>query len=379
MAFTIGALKVHFILQEIVPLPYFIEPLTLAIYKNPYRLVKTRRICYKLCVGSMFFHLYFSFVWLLWIQIGRPGNLRDLNETFIYLIIFSLCAIATSAYFTLEKYQNHIEYQLTQRFKLIKPLESDYSLKSLIIITFSAIFLAFPVLTSFFPYAMDIDPVQIVCLGLASKINPQLSSDLYFNYSVKIIASFVYCATTCYGAGICLGILLFAIMDLEGMEKLSNRMIGYGNHERFNSCLSRFRIVRIFIGKTNYIMQEFLGILVMMGIFLAVSCGFGTLKMYGILPTVTYFACPFIHLVCYSYNFIHVTLAAVTNRNGQKFVMVWKRKVVKKSEGKDLAGCARIGYAIGPITCVKHCTAFSIADTILSWTVSAAMIQRNNV
>ncbi|CAL8133035.1 unnamed protein product [Orchesella dallaii] len=242
-----------------------------------------------------------------------------------------------------------------------------------------AIFLAFPVLTSFFPYAMDIDPVQIIGVMIASKINPNLNNNVYYKYSVKVIASLIYCGTTCYGAGICLGIMLFAVMDMEGMDKLSNRMVGNGNHIPFHICVCRFRVVRILVGRTNYVMQKFMGILLLMGIFLAVSCGFGTLRMNGIVNWLTYLAFPGIDLVCYGYNFIHMTLAAVANRNGHKFVGVWKHKVFKKSERKELAACARIGYAMGPIRCIKQYTAFAIADTILNWTVSAAMIQTNNV
>ncbi|CAL8133033.1 unnamed protein product [Orchesella dallaii] len=379
MALTIGALNVHFHLQKFLPMPYFIEPITFAIDKNLLRLSRKRNIFQKIIVGSLIYHLFFSFFWLLWTQIGRPSHLRDLNETFVYLVIVSLCTITISAYFTLEKYQNHIQYQLTQRLTLTKPLESDYSMKSLIIIGFAAIFLAFPVLTSFFPYAMEIDPVQLVGFSLAARINSDWNNTVYFKYSLKIFASLYYCAATCYGVGICLGILLFAIIDLEGMDKLSYRMIGHGNDVRFDLCFRRFRIVRILVERTNYIMQNFMGILLLMGIFLTVSCGFATLKMYGILQTLSYFACPLIALVGYSYNFMHMTLAAVANRNGHKFVGVWKHKVVKKSERKELAACARIGYAMGPIRCIKQYTAFAIADTIINWTVSAAMIQTNNV
>ncbi|CAL8129278.1 unnamed protein product [Orchesella dallaii] len=53
--------------------------------------------------------------------------------------------------------------------------------------------------------------------------------------------------------------------------------------------------------------------------------------------------------------------------------------VVRKEDRTKLRACPRIAYCIGPLRYVRESTAFAIAETIVSWTVTAALIKDNSV
>jgi len=372
MVLTIGALNVHYILQKIVPPPYLIDPVTQFVSQNLHCYSPQRKLFQKFLSSSLISHLIFSAVWFTWLIFGkRSAADGNLQEKYCYLMILSLCTIATSAFITLEKHQNHIRFQLNQRFSIAQLRhQNSKSAQEIFIYIFSTIFGSFPVLTFFFPYGSDLHPFQVVF----APIIDSPTASFHIIYAIKGLASLVYGSTTVYGAGLFLSIMLFTIMDMEGMNQFSSRMGFPTSTVNFGKCLRNFRITQILIGRHNYIMSDFMSHLVFMGVVLAVGCGFGTITLYGSMPITVYASYPCIVVICFGYNSLYFTLTARPRRNGQRFVAKWKEFGFGKRIRLSLKACPEIGYSVGSMRCVTEQTALAIADCIVNWTASFAMI-----
>ncbi|CAL8136410.1 unnamed protein product [Orchesella dallaii] len=400
MALTKGALNVLFVLQKIVPPPYQIEKVTLTLSKNPSRLSPWQTRIRITMVTSILNLTIVSFFYLLWL-FHLPESKVEIVEKYVYMVVLSLCTIAFSAYCTMEIHQKEIMYLLQQRFKLVNVRSSagqklrEKSVQELFIYCFGTIFAAFPLAVFFYPFTLNFHPVHVIFSILVDSPSASIS----IQFLVKFIASIVYSTTTFYGAGICLSIMLFAVIDLEGVQLYCKKLYvsdyrphrkNIDNHPncfteeaccgnlKFRSCLKRFRITQIMIAISNGIMHTFLGILTSMGILLGVGCAYGTIKMYDSLPITTYLSCPVIVSVCILYDFLHVTLASIPNKQGEMFVVFWKQFTYRRRERRELRACPIIGYAIGPMRRVKMSTALAIADCIFNWAASTALVKESS-
>lgn len=72
--------------------------------------------------------------------------------------------------------------------------------------------------------------------------------------------------------------------------------------------------------------------------------------------------------------FLLVSLAAVQNGNGKKFLQCWAGHNLTKGERLQLHACPEIGYAFALIRNCKAKTALSIADIILNSTATLVLM-----
>ncbi|CAL8129320.1 unnamed protein product [Orchesella dallaii] len=320
---------------------------------------------------------------------SRRIRSTDLTEHLIYLIVSSLCGIGLASYLTLKKYQVDIVDQLKQRFTLVPiadlgiSLNREKSFKEKFVYVLAFLFAAFPILTFCLPYQLDFDPLQLVFRSvIKAKETPN-----FIRILIKVTASIIYGMTTFYGAGIVLSVILFAIIDMEGIAQHSSmmnitlpraaarwRFQRNGANFRFRHRLLRYQVTRIWIRNANTIMGTFMAILVATGTFLHVTCSYVAIKLYYSFPLLSYLACPFIVGVCLLIDVIYFMLATVANRNGTKFVGFWRYFLFHKEDRRRLRACRRIGYSIGPMKCVNQRTAFIELECKLSWTASASLI-----
>ncbi|CAL8129322.1 unnamed protein product [Orchesella dallaii] len=384
MSLTIGALNVFFHLQKHIPPPFHIQPGTLLTTNQILRHYSIQ----NLMLLSILYHYILSACRLLWL-LSRKTSSTDLTEHLIYLIVFALCGIGLASYFTLQKYQVDIVDQLKQRFRLVQNTDLDNgskrkkSFKEIFVYVFSFLFATFPYLTFCIPYQYNFDPLQLV-FNLV--IKPTETSP-FIQILIRVTASIIYGMTTFYGAGIVLSVILFAIIDMEGIAQHSSMMNTTlpraaarwrykknGTNFKFRRRLLRYQVTRIWIRKTNTIMGTFMAILVATNTFLHVTCSYVTIKLYYSFPLLSYLACPFVVFVCLLIDVIYFTLAAAANRNGRKFVGFWRYHLFHEEDWRRLRACRRIGYSIGPMKCVDQQTAFAELECKLSWTVSASLI-----
>ncbi|CAL8129277.1 unnamed protein product [Orchesella dallaii] len=384
MALTTGALNVQSFLQRLVPPPFLINPKTLEITKNPNTQNKWLKLTKTLLIFSIFYHLVFAILRLLWINFKtiKPENLF---QNFMYFLVLSMTAIALNSYTVLENSESEIRFLLKQEIKLLPARTSkNLELKSLFIYIFAMIFLAFPIFVTSFPFYLDFDPLQLVIIS----VFPYFYGYPCFKCGTKIIASFIYASTTFYGAQLVLNVMLVATIDLEIMQYYTLKLFSNSTaiDTTYNATLSQFKICRwrfnttqILIKIANEIFSEFLFVLATFGIGLGAVCGYAAISLYDVLPAASYYATPCILGICVTYDFLHFPLAAVPNRNGARFIFFWKKKIFGKMEKLQLRACPRIGYSFGPIRMLSKSTALAVADCILNWTVDLALINEFDV
>ncbi|CAL8129323.1 unnamed protein product [Orchesella dallaii] len=384
MSLTIGALNVFFHLQKHIPPPFHIQPGTLLTTNQILRHYSIQ----NLMLLSILYHYIFAVCRLLWL-LSRKTSSTDLTEHLVYLIVFALCGIGLASYLTLKKYQVDIVNQLNQRFTLVRIAEQDNStkrkksFKEKFVYVLAFLFAAFPILTICLPYQYTFDPLQLVF----NSVIGGTETPHFIRIFIKVSASIIYGMTTFYGAGIVLAIILFAIIDMEGIAEHSSMMnttlpraAARWRHKRnganfkFRRRLLRYQVTRIWIRNANTIMGTFMAILVSTGTFLHVTCSYVAINLFYSFPLLSYLACPFIVGVCLLIDVVYFSLATVANRNGRKFVGFWRYYLFHKEDRRRLRACRRIGYSIGPMKCVNQQTAFLELECKLSWSASASLI-----
>lgn len=151
---------------------------------------------------------------------------------------------------------------------------------------------------------------------------------------------------------------------------------------RFRRSLRLFRQFQIINQLANIVMQEFVGALVGLGIVAASGSGFVVIAMYDELPILVYIVCSTPYFVSQVINFVLVYLGTKPMLNGMKYRAKWKAlelQLDKKSRKELRSLPGQVGISLGCfVRNTKPHTSLSIADVIINFTWTAAVIKRQN-
>lgn len=214
------------------------------------------------------------------------------------------------------------------------------------------------------------------------------SSPFVFNYLpmqlvfgnsivVKIIAGVIYSSTTAYGASCILSVLLIAILCLENFiiytSSICSRKCALSTKLFFIVCFRRFRVTQILIRIGNIIFDQFLTMLIFVGIVLASCATYTTAKLYNRISFVAYLLSPSIAITSFMIALLLTYLANIPYDNSKLFRKNWIL-VLKREQRRMLLTCRPFGFQLGPYGIVTAKLGLSICDDIVRNSVTMILL-----
>ncbi len=384
MSLTLGAFKVHSVLEKVIPTPYSISLETYRISKSVsynlsiHRLIRTCILYTIVCPLIPF--ITWRLVWL--IHNWKVFTSLHFDQLVAYAALTCGIIIFTTAWHLERTQSETIQFILNERCNLVSitaylitspydmqiciPYVGIYCLKELFIYGFSFPFILANLAAIAAPFAITYDPIQLI-IGEQSVL-------------IKFCLGWLYSVYVLYGQTTLLSALLLSIAFLEGIVSYSGT-IHYMNEPfstlmkfRFRHCYRRYRILKILTVYANHVIQVFVTVLIFVGILLA-SCGaFATLKMYTVLNIFTYIIAPTGTVICFVVAILFTYLANFPYKNSLIFKQYWKRIVTRKEEKRMLLACTRIGFDLGPYGLAKAMLGLHICDDIIRNTVTFLLL-----
>lgn len=133
-------------------------------------------------------------------------------------------------------------------------------------------------------------------------------------------------------------------------------------------------MVQILICIINQSVDGFVQPLIVMGVLSAACSGYAFVKLGGHLPLIVYVAVSLIFPVNLIVNFVMITLAAVPHKIGVLFNLFWEGRLTKREGRMQLRSCPPCGYSFGFIDTLRMQTALSIADIIVNFAATLALL-----
>lgn len=381
MSLTLGAFKVHFFVEKLIPTPF-------AINLQAYQLTQSRTynqlfhkaIRYIILFTFAFLVIPFLIWRIIWLLTHwKSFTASHVDQLIVYTGITSAIAIFMAAWNFEYTHSQSIQYVLNQRCRLrcsstssfidkvvFVPYFGKHSLKELFMYGFSLPFLFVNIGVIGACFAINYDPVQLVFVNL--------------NVIQKLIVGLLYCVLTLYGQTTVLSAFLVAISLLEGIISYSSTIhflkspFSVFFKIKFGSCLKRYRVIQILTIHSNYIAESFLSVLGFVGILLASCAAFATLKMYNMVHVFTYILAPPITIFCFVAAILLTYMGDILHRNSQLFQRYWKLMVPTKERRKILRSCRPIGFRVVPYGLAEAKLGLSICDDIVRNTVTMLLL-----
>lgn len=415
MALSIAAMALQTQVQKLIPSSYSFDLISHQAGHNPNYQSHSGHKYYRLCVQfSCHFLLAFSYLRLLWLHNHWETYHNGKVEQFmVYCIILCLTVVAVSTYRLMQSYMEDLQFTLTQRCKLL-PLPKAMGTNGYLMDRIAKIFvysvgfgmLAFPALLLALPFAIDYDPVQFTIRLFLDRNNIEFKvstvKGLLFFIFLKVSLSIYYFLLGLHGMASFLSFLLFCITFGEGMQiysggfyvrpmkiVLSRYMhkfvedIGvrriFRNRARFGSvrftkCYQKVRNCQIMLTLAINITADLFLVLSAVGVLLAASCGYVSLRLFRHLPILFWACCPVIFGFVIVVGFILTYLADKPNRNGLRFLRFWGNLVRGKGERRMLRACSEFGYCLGPFRNAKAEIGLVVTHIIFQCTANLLLV-----
>lgn len=433
MAITEGCVNVASLIQGALQPPLLIDESSLQFYLNPAFYEETRPVFFSI-QKFIFFSVLSTICTCIVIFIGRVSYLvhywsqnPDLEQVGFYVLMLAIAVLGVAGFEFYISNPYRICYMLNQRFKLLRTFRKGWPKLSRKPETFEVaiygLVLIFPVFSLVFgavPIIRDYDPVHLVLKQIWLLLPLKFKIDKFLlHWLFKITSSIVLTVLTFYGTLIVIHIFMIILMFLEGMQTLSGKLFESSSENTFHRVVNQhvfnfetpkarkwllkraaskvtsvktnrmtvstkpdyrrslrlFQILFILIRIGNKVMFNFVSVLVFIGIMAASWSGYVMVKLFSKLPLVVYMACSLVLPLAIIVDFFLVSVAAIQNKNGIKFLKYWKRFLTKNDQKMQLRACPEIGYEVGPIRNCKRKTALTIADNILNVTATLVVLK----
>ncbi len=386
MSLTLAAFKVQYQIQKIIPTPYAIDLKTYTLKNNVVHQTFSHKI-FRHCVIFSFVHFFIPIILyrLLWLLFHwNSFTIHHVDQIIVYVFDFAAATIFLSAFFTVHTHNAELQFIVNQRCKII-PLFTDISTRfnfsirlpffgkmstlelGVYYLSFIASILAVGISTV--PFAVSYEPIQWI-----------LNSS---SISSKCFAASVYLVYTGYGSVTIVSIMLLNIAILEGIVSYSSTIhfnkfpFSSFMRLRFQRCYKRYRTMQIILILANHIFSKFITILIFVGILMASSGAFVSLKMYSLLNITMYMMGPATTLLAFVLPLWLTYLANFPYKNTKIYKIYWKKFVTGKENKRLLRACVHVGLNLGPYGMVKAILGLHICDDIIRNTVTLLLLGPN--
>lgn len=373
-SFTPGGILVLYHLQNIIHPPFKIQnvskPSPVAVLNPVHSDNRVVSISKTILLAYLLFLISYLISRLTWLTCGsHPTEITNLVEQcLVNIILLCLMLIALGTHHLLATTKSEMCYLISQRFQQLPipvPSPRPFTKGDLFVFGFASCFLSFPICVFAGPFAINYDPWQIL-------VSPWLKP----NFLAKLAFAVSYGILDFYFASTVLLTMLYAVVVLEGLQHLSQRLCNTIAWQNSKRKMIDFRIMQILIRVCNSETEKPLMVLVFCGILIASGCGYATLKMADKFPPLVYAACPLLVVVIMFANFVMMAMADIPFRCGEKFRTLWVKngKVGGDMERRWIKSCPSIGYCIGPMKNVGKYASLLISDRIVDLTVNFVLM-----
>ncbi len=177
-----------------------------------------------------------------------------------------------------------------------------------------------------------------------------------------------------------LSCLLLIIILAEGIVIYSTTLHYYKSpfstlmRLKFQRCLKRYRAMQIFVVMANSVVLDFLTILIFIGVLLASSGAFMSLKMYSFLNIFMYLLGPATTILCFALALLLTYLANFPYKNTKIFKSYWKQFVIRREDRQKLRSCVPVSVNLGPYGKATAMLGLKICDDIIRNTVTMLLL-----
>lgn len=381
MSLTLAALEIHSYLQVVVPPPYEVQYVSKRLTKstlynkNHHKLLRffTEYLAMPIIIPSFFYRLVWLFFnWKLY-------TVHEMEQAILYAVISCLLLIYLSVSFMMHSNCSvivHLVNQITlfgrlgevnlNKFISVKlPMLGNRSIYQLLMY---GIAMCFTLLTPAFfaiPFAVPFCPVQLV-LGTSLPI--------------KLIAAIFYAPLLLYGGSCVFSIMLLLIICLENLAFYSIYLRRYCaphsetmSRRKFQQFFIGFRNTQILLKLVNIVFGPFCTALIFVGIFLASSGAYVTVRMYGNIYFLTYFTTTAITVLCFVMALLLTFLAFIPYRHCFYLKHRWASDFNK--EVRKILRASQPGrFLLGPYGYVNARLGLMICDDIIRNAVTILLL-----
>ncbi len=348
MSYTSAILKVIYLFEKCAPLPISVDIKQKTIIDSHHYQNKYFKLFLQgntlLVVFILFPFFVCHLIWLL--SHWKSYTAYNTVEAVIYALCTFIVIIVLTAFYTLTTDSARIKYIINQRCYITPEPTNDlnrlFNIPLFKKITFyelliygsaTVILLTLPAI-SVGPFIFPFCPLQLI-FGTS--------------FFVKICAGLYYTLLTIYSVFLCFTLIMLNVSILEGVIIYSSSI--YGNditfkHERYKwkKCLTRFRVICIFIKSTDNIYGVFHTVLILVGVLVASCGGYIIMMMFDKVPLIIYIGALAITFVCLFIAIVLTLVAQIPYKRAIKFTQYWKY-VLKRKEDKMLLKCCRhVGF-----------------------------------
>ncbi len=378
MSLTTSVFRIHSLLFKIIPIPYTVLNHRLEInqsFKNKYF-----RIFHTFCLTFSFVIILpiclFRLVWL--ISHWKSYTCNNVDQLLMFATLTSIKLILAPILLMFKNhcveiiymiYQvcqlefNRTNYQTNQNTTFVFPIAGRRTIRELIIFSVAAPFVILSPTFLVAPFTLPYLPLQLI-----------FGHSIY----VKVVSSILYGYT---GPNIVFSILsaiLIAIAFLENIIYYSSEICSKTSNVYskwyFVVCVNRFKRAQLLIELGNIIYSKFLTVLIFVGIILASSGSYMTIKMYKRVNLIVYLSSPATSIICFTIALILTYLANIPFENSKMFRKKWIPHLTRREHRKMLVACKPFGFNLGPYGIGVAKLGLCICDDIVRNTVNIILL-----
>lgn len=313
--------------------------------------------------------------------LGRWRVNDNLEQLCVYTIILCLARIGSVTLDTVDHRRNEIAFALTQSLKLIKFRKQnqtwrkqafDYQ-EAFVFIVCGSIALICGVAPPAITILLDYHPAHLILKWLTG------FQELPFPCKILMTmwSVIVYSCVAAQGAAAIIllltGILLFVVAMYFVSVKFLDKKQFNQYPESFLTNLKIFRQMQIVMRIGNEAVENFLHTFLSMGVVLAVSSGYMLIRLRD-LPLTMHLIVATIVPLCFIFDILLFTLAAIPTENIVSFISAWKGKLKSKRYRVQLRSCPKIGYSFGFVENCERRTGLTVLDVEVNGMASLSLI-----
>ncbi len=379
MSCTQAAFNVHRFFQNVIPTPYFVNAGKNALVPHPLYQTRKRQRLRWLVILLNIVGLPTTLVYLVWLLLRwNPQENNYILHVLYYTVLSTILIIFSHNFYTVIFKSCNEQFVITQTRKLTlenglisSDLEAKYiSTRELFVYNIAAS-LAFVVIgLASTPFTGDFDPLQLL---LGSSFFPKVACCVIYAYSIGLQAWYL-CST-----------LLLLISFVEMIERYTSTLVLWKSaqgvqmetsllSEKFRNRCKRYQISRLLFISENEYYADFSVLLISVGILLGSVGTPGMIKLYSVIPTVTYLSLPAISFLAFGIALVGTYMSGMPYNNAIRFQNFWKLHVRKRYDRKLLTTCQAFGIDNGPYGVSKANVGLQICDDIVNNAVTFLLL-----
>lgn len=380
MSLSLGAYRIQFLIQNIIPMPYKVNLEYYILVGNKDYQTHFHKI-FRCCVLISFVFVAMPLIIyrLLWLFFHwKSFTMHNVDQLVIHIFGLGAASIFLPACYTINIHNIELQYLINQRCKIVPvvskvssrfiivPLFGKISIMELPIYGLSSIFIMLVLGITALPFAVSYEPIQWI-VGSTTTLT-------------KLIATFIYFIHLIYTVPFIFSILLLNIIVLEGIVSYSSTLLFYKSlctsltRVKFRVGYKRYRILQIILLLMDSILEEFFTLLIFLGVLAASSAAYMSLKMYSKLNIFMFLLGPASTLLSVALALLLTYLSNFPYRNTKTFQIHSKQFVMTKESRRVLRSCSHIGIRLGPYGIANSILGVYILDDIIRNTVTLLLL-----